>query len=233
MSTIFEVQRRLQELKDMGYVPSLRRGATGIGYTLEHYLGVGETNIQVPDLGGRVELKAVRRNSKSMITMFTFNRGAWKIRQVDVIRRYGYLDKNGRQALYCSLWTNTPNSLGFSISVDRTSNILALMQGTVEVASWSIYRLVGALLYKLGKVLLVMADSRKESGAIEEFLFNEAYLLDNPSEEDFVDAIENSRVCLDLRMHINDRGKVRNRGTAFRAKEKDLNLFFHRKRRLL
>lgn len=233
MSTISEVQRRLQELKDMGYVPSLRRGATGIGYTLEHYLGVGETNIQVPDLGGRVELKAVRRNSKSMITMFTFNRGAWKIKQSDVIKRYGYISDDGREALYCSLWANTANSLGFSVDVDKSSNILRLMHGTVEIASWSIYRLVGALLYKLGKVLLVIADSWKEPESIEEFCFNEAYLLDNPSEENFVDAIENSRVCLDIRMHINDRGKVRNHGTGFRAMEKDLYLFFHRKTRLL
>lgn len=233
MPTIVEVQRRLQELKDMGFVPSLRRGATGIGYTFEHYLGLGETNIQIPDLGGRIELKAARKQSNSMITMFTFNRGAWKLRQLDVIRNYGYVDDNGREALYCSLWANTPNSLGFTVNLDRHGNILKLMHEDIEIASWSIYRLVGALLYKLGKILLVTADSRKVIGASEEFYFNEAYLLDEPSEENFVNAIENSSVCLDIRMHINDRGAVRNHGTGFRVMEKDLSLFYKRKTQLL
>ncbi len=233
MPTIQEVQKRLQELNRKGYVPSLRTGATGVGYTFEYHFGLGETNIQIPDLGGRIELKAARKQSNSMITLFTFNRGVWKLKQIDVIRKFGYVSDDGREALYCSLWANTPNQLGFTVNLDRNGNILSLMHNDIEIATWSIYRLVGALLYKLGKILLVLAESRKSSGAKEEFHFNEAYLLDKPSEKKFVDAIANSRVCLDIRMHINEKGNVRNHGTGFRVMEKDLSLFYSKITRLL
>jgi len=79
---------------------------------------------------------------------------------------------------------------------------LKLRHSGVDIAVWSIYRLVGALLYKLGKVLYVIADTRIGERGGEEFHFNEAYLLENPSENRFIEALENSRVCLDIRMHL-------------------------------
>ena len=76
--TLAEIQRKLNHLKEKGFIPSLRRGSTGIGYTLEKELGLKESNIAIPDLGGRVELKTSRRESSSLITLFIFNRGGGK-----------------------------------------------------------------------------------------------------------------------------------------------------------
>ena len=84
----------------MGYVPSMRRGNTGIGYTLETMLGARENNLRAPDFGD-MELKAHRRGAASRITLFTFNRGARKTPQANAIRKYGYIDTNGRHSLYC------------------------------------------------------------------------------------------------------------------------------------
>ncbi|MBF0487067.1 MAG: hypothetical protein HQK98_02800 [Nitrospirae bacterium] len=101
--TYIEIIKRLKSLKDQGYISSLRRGPTGIGYTLETMLGLGETNISVPDIGGRVELKASRRSSSSLITLFTFNRAVWQLPQKEVIESYGYIDENVRKSLYCTV----------------------------------------------------------------------------------------------------------------------------------
>jgi len=38
VATLVEVQRRLQEIRDMGYIPTLRRGPTGVGHTLSRFL---------------------------------------------------------------------------------------------------------------------------------------------------------------------------------------------------
>ncbi|MBF0517873.1 MAG: hypothetical protein HQK97_12330 [Nitrospirae bacterium] len=73
--TFVEIIKRLKSLKEQGFIQSLRRGPTGVGYTLETKLALNETNISLPDIGGRVELKATRRSSSSLITLFTFNRG--------------------------------------------------------------------------------------------------------------------------------------------------------------
>jgi hypothetical protein len=229
-----EVQKRLEVLKGKGYVPSLRRGPTGIGYTLEYYLGLGESNLQIPDLGGRIELKATRKNSGSLVTLFTFNRGAWKIKQKEVVQKYGYFStEDNRQALYYSIWSNKVHPSGLYVVVDRYSNTLKLKYDNEEIAIWSIYRLVGALLYKLGKIIYVIADSRIVENNKEEFYFCEAYLLENPSEEGFIEAFENSKVCLDLRMHLKHNGTVRNHGTGFRISERDLYILFGTKKKLL
>ena len=69
---IDEFINRFNKIKEMGFIKSLRKGPTGIGKTLETYLGIKENNINLPDLEG-AELKAHRDNSDNMITLFTVN----------------------------------------------------------------------------------------------------------------------------------------------------------------
>ena len=68
---------RLSAIKQRGYVVSLRRGNTGIGYTLETLLGLDENNLRTPDLGD-IELKSQRNGVSNRVTMFTFNRGVFQ-----------------------------------------------------------------------------------------------------------------------------------------------------------
>ena len=234
MATLVEIQRRLEEIKDMCYIQTRRRGPTGVGHTFEQVLGLDEDNLQIPDIGGRIEVKTARRNAGSLVTMFTFNRSVWQMPQKEVVMKYGYFSETDqRQALYHSIWPYRDHPSGFNVIVDRHGNSLKLMHGENEIAIWSIYRLVGALLYKLGKILFVIADTRINEDGREEFYYSEAYLLEEPSEEGFIEAFESSKVCLDIRMHLNERGTVRNHGTGFRMREDELSLLFGKKRRLI
>ena len=54
-----ELTEKLSEIKRVGYVVSLRRGNTGIGYTLESLLELKENNLNSPDLGA-IEIKLQR-----------------------------------------------------------------------------------------------------------------------------------------------------------------------------
>lgn len=222
-----EVQSKLQEIKNRGYVQSLRSGSTGIGYTFEHLFGVKENNIPIPDVGGRVEIKTIRKDSQSLITLFTFNKGVWQIRQRDLIRKYGYVNGKGRYALKNTIFYQKPIEQGIGINVDEEKNTIYLIDiYTKEVlALWDIYVIVGKFMTKLSKLLLVMADRKVENNQ-EYFHYNEAYLLTEPSARKFLGAFKNSLIGIDIRMHLKESGAVRNRGTAFRIKEKDLlNLY--------
>lgn len=73
------------KIKAEGWVQSTRRGPTGIGQTLEELLGLPESNVAFPDLGS-IELKAHRINSSSMVTLFTFNRKAWKMKPLEAVK---------------------------------------------------------------------------------------------------------------------------------------------------
>jgi hypothetical protein len=50
-------------------------------------VGLKENNIALPDFGN-VELKAHRVGSSSMITLFTFNRKAWKMKPLEAVRTW-------------------------------------------------------------------------------------------------------------------------------------------------
>ncbi len=54
-----EFRQKFQELKNRGFVKSLRKGPTGIGYTFETLMGLDENNLALPDIDG-IEIKAHR-----------------------------------------------------------------------------------------------------------------------------------------------------------------------------
>lgn len=230
--TLKEIQNQLLILKRKGFVPSRRIGPTGIGHTLEQELNLSETNLAIPDIGGRVELKATRKNSGSMVTLFTFNRAVWQLHQKEIIENYGYIDEQNRRSLYSTVFYKQPNPQNLKIELDKSENKVHLyhISGNL-LATWSVYTIVGKFISKLERLLVVLADSQinDETGK-EEFLFNEAYLLENPSPDNFLTAFENSQVAIDLRMHLKGTGTVRNHGTGFRIKETNIiNLYAYKK----
>jgi len=233
--TLKAIQNKLIILKEKGFVPSRRRGPTGIGYTLEQELSLDENNLAIPDIGGRVELKATRKNSNAMVTLFTFNRAVWQIHQKEIIETYGYLDEHNRQSLYSSVFYNQPNPQNLKIEIDKSENKVHLYHNSgVLLATWSLFTIVGKFISKLERLLVVLAENQQNSETgKEEFLFNEAYLLENPSPDNFLNAFENSQIAVDVRMYIKDTGGVRNHGTGFRTKENIIPNLYADKRTIL
>ncbi len=111
-----------QKIKEKGFIPSFRKGPTGVGFTLEKELGISENNIALPDLQG-AELKAHRSQGNSLITLFTFNKKVWQIPPLEAIKKYGSKDKNGRLGLYYTM-SLKPNSAGLLSNQFKSENIL-------------------------------------------------------------------------------------------------------------
>ena len=247
---ITELKEKLSDINRMGYIVSLRKGNTGIGYTLETLLGVVENNLRSPDLGTielketslgvaednvrysdlrNIELKSRRIKSTSLLTMFTFNDSIWKIEQEELIRQYGYY-RNGRWALYTTA-KNKPNNRGFYVKVEQDTVRLYHEDGLCAI-EWQLEPLIDDLKNKFSNVLLVEAESRK-SGENEEFWYKEAHLLTGVIVEKFLEYIKNGTIAVDLRMHINKNGGVRNHGTGFRLHRRYLDSCFNKTERLL
>ena len=199
-----QLKETLSDINRKGYVVSLRKGNTGIGYTLETLLGVAENNLRSPDLenielrnpslgvaaenlrysdSGNIELKSRRINSTSLLTMFTFNYSIWKIEQEELIQQYGYY-KDGRWALYTTV-KNKPNNRGFFIKVEQDYVRLYHEDGLCAI-EWQLEGLIDDLKNKFSNVLLVEAESRK-SGGQEEFWYKEAHLLTGIIVEKFLE----------------------------------------------
>lgn len=128
-----ELTDKLSEIKRVGYIVSLRRGNTGIGYTLESLLELKENNLNSPDLGA-IEIKSQRNGVSNRVTMFTFNRGVWKLKQKCLIEKYGYVDTLGSYTLYCTV-SKIPNYQGLYLKVSGDAVRLTHVDNT-PIALW-------------------------------------------------------------------------------------------------
>lgn len=230
-----ELRQRLQQLHDQGYITSKRSGSTGVGYTLEKVLGVSENNLPIPDIGGRVELKATRSTSNALITLFTFNRGVWKIKPKDAIEKFGYTDTQQRQALKCAVSAIEENPQGLILILDETQHTVSILhkKSNTILAQWSLYHLVGKFVSKFERMIFVKADARKSQHKSEEFHYIQAELLQEPNINTFLHAMRSGTVLIDIRMHIQENGGVRNRGTAIRVRETQLPQLFAKRTALI
>jgi hypothetical protein len=218
---INEFIEKFKQLKNGDYVRSVRKGPTGIGKTFESLLGIKENNIDLPDLDG-IELKAHRDNSSNLITLFTFNKGAWVTNPLEAVRKYGTFDRNMRKGLYFTM-NFTPNSAGLFLYADNDSVSVRHIDGSTLV-EWKFIDLQHQFERKIPALIIVYANSEYR-GDDEYFHFYKAVLLKNTSTDILRESIRNNIILIDLRLH--DKGTMaRNHGTGFRIYEKNLSLIF-------
>jgi len=191
-----EFKQKFNELKVKGFVPSTRRGPTGIGHTLETYLGIDENNIALPDIE-EVEIKAHRGSVNNMITLFTFNRKAWKIPPLEAIKKYGSFDKNARQGLYYTM-SLKPNSAGLFLYVTNDDVSVRHISGEV-VAVWNIRILANRFIQKIPAMLFVSAFMEERDGR-EYFYFYRAQLMKGTSAELLSNQFRAENILVDLRL---------------------------------
>lgn len=216
--TLEIIKNKLSVIKKKGFIKSLRKGPTGIGYTLEILLDLYENNIPLPDFG-EVELKATRSNSKNMITLFTFNKKAWQMDPMEAIKKYGSVDKNGRLGLYYTMGVK-PNGAGLFLNIDDEKIQVCHISGTI-IISWKLASIQSKFEEKVKSVLLVKAQNEIRGG-VEYFYFDRAKLLTGETTKEILKSkFQNEQLLVDLRLH--DKGTMaRNHGTGFRVYERDL-----------
>ncbi|KAA6329404.1 hypothetical protein EZS27_021787 [termite gut metagenome] len=219
--TIKEFTENFKKIREFGFVPTLRKGPTGIGYTLETLLGIRENNDAHPDIEG-AELKAHRTKGNSMITLFTFNNKVWKMLPLEAVKKYGSLDKDGRQGLYYTM-SLKPNSAGLFLDVQKTEISVRHISGEV-IATWQLNDLADRFIQKIPALLFVSAFTEERDG-IEYFHFSRAQLMKGTSPELLADQFKEENILVDLRLH-DKCTMARNHGTGFRTYEDKLPYLF-------
>ncbi len=231
---IDEFKQKLHNLEKKGFIGSLRSSDTGIGYTLEKYLGIEENNIPLADLG-EIELKAFRKDSASLLTLFTCEplpEGGNRDRML--LEKFGYKKRdNPRQKeLYCTISSSAfnPQSLRLEVEKDRIKVISE--KEDIDIY-WLGEQLKKRFLQKIPQLIIVKADSRRGSSGKEKFHYNEAYILKGFSFDHFKNMVTKGVVTVDFRMHLRENSTTRNHGTAFRVRKNKLATCFQEWRRLI
>ena len=220
---------KFDELSAKGFVPSLRRGSTGIGYTLETMLDIPENNSPKGDFMG-MELKAWRDDGTDIgyaekMNLF-LKEPKWVdgLKSADRVRKYGYIDPNGREALYSTV-TNEINSHGLVLSLEEEASKLWMSFKGERIAFWDYAILSKRLKEKHTETAFVSAHVRGE-GASEEFHYFGVTWCREPSVDSFIALMQEGDVFLELRMHVKESGSTRNHGSCFRIHQYRLKDLF-------
>lgn len=217
-----ELIRRFDVLNAEGFVPSLRAGGNrGVGNTFEIRMGGSENNRAEADVLG-VELKSMMRRDfetgafgdadlflKEPVWTDGIANGA------DRVRAYGYVDVNGRAALYSGVKA-IPNAHRLSLRVNRSESRLELVRRGTAVGHWSFDSLRTPLNDKLTETLYGLADA-KNIDEVEHYFYHTLIYCGQPSIEGFLELVESGSVSLQIRMHVRENGALRNHGSQFRV----------------
>ncbi len=212
-------------LSARGFVPTLRSGSTGIGYTLETMLEIEENNSPRGDFMG-MELKAFRDDDVGLDDAEKMNlflkEPKWTdgLKSAERIATYGYVDDNGRTALYSTV-TSKISSHHFQMVVDRSepsSPLVWLKFRGARIGFWTAEILEKRLLEKHSETAFVSAHTQG-TGKQEQFHYFGVTWCAEPSIKKFLTLIEQGNVLLELRMHVKKSGAARNHGSAFRIQQ--------------
>lgn len=223
-----ELRQRLKEIGAKGFVPSMRTGDTGIGYTLEALLGIQANSSRSPDFHG-IELKSARMSNRQRsaafqhITLFSktpeWKRSRFTARQA--LETFGYRDAaTDRLQLFCSIDAGQTNSLGFRLQVRPETDFLANMSFArvvegEEVFIWLMAALRDAFSSKHRETFWISANSKRVDGN-EHFHYVEARHTRRPPLSTFERLLSEGGICVDLTMSEKGKSAVRDHGYLFR-----------------
>ena len=225
-----ELLSKLKGISAMDYVPSMRDGDTGIGYTLETLLGIDANSSKKPDYKG-IELKSSRKSpsSKKAKTRTTLLSQVpnWKISAMsptDILNAYGY-DKDGRLQLYCSLSALKQNSLELGLLVDDSIDQLFVAgsknKTLDKLMAWEGKKLRSRILEKHNETFWIKADSKEIDGK-EHFHYYEVVHTRKPLASNLFYLLNEGTIEVDLTISEKPKG-VRDHGYLFKIWANDLD----------
>lgn len=219
-------------IKNRGWIQSLRHGATGIGYTLETLMGINENNNDTPDLFG-FEIKTHREmTSDSYVTLFTKAPNIPRRRANRLLlETCGNID-NGYPVLHASVFahrsSNVYNTYNFQLCVNQ-SDIMFLIrrndENIIDNIGWSKDVLQQTMERKMNNLALITAMARHIDN-IEYFKYTSCTLYYNISFNSFIDLLIQGNIMVDIRLGTHrfgrNAGRVHDHGSAFRIKQRDI-----------
>lgn len=229
--TLKKLKEKLKEISQMGFIKSRRKHDTGIGKTLEDYLGVKENNIALPDLG-TMELKSQRINTPSMLTLFT--KSPEGVTNAEIRERFGYPDHEFPKIkiIHQTIEQGRENSMGFRCAIDEKENKLLIMKDSIVIGYYGLDFLKQKSVEKIGNGLILVLAETKKIKRKEHFHYKEAYVLKDIDPKKFL-AYSKYDVRLGVYHSGAKKGQHHDHGSAFRLTEKSITELFKIKERIL
>ena len=169
---INKLKRKFINIKDKGWIKSIRSGNTGIGMTFEYLLGIEENNLEISDYNG-IEIKTKRNYSNSYTTLFNYTPEGKHYHEIERLKNiYGYPDKDNKnyKILNNSIYSNIRTWIGtkyqFKLNVDKVNQTIYLCifdsEGTlIEKNVYWDFDIIKEKLYRKVKTIAFISALRK------------------------------------------------------------------------
>jgi len=232
--TLAKIKQALKDLSAKGWVKSNRAHNTGIGKTLEDYLGIAENNIALPDFGV-MELKSQRVGTASMMTLFT--KKPEGITNAEILKRFGYPDPEypKHKILHQTITKGKKNAMGFHCKINREEGKLFILKNRTVLGYYDLEFLRQKAIEKIGNGLILVFAKSKTINGEEYFHYTEAWLLKDIDPVRFL-ALSKYDIRLGVYRSGKNKGKPHDHGSAFRLtrlSENTFPLLFKKHQRIL
>lgn len=200
-SNASELLDKLKDISKLGFIKSLKKGDTGIGYTLESLLQIEANSSPLPDYKG-IELKS-RRTRSTKNTLFSAVPD-WKNSKVKSaaelvdLRGVKNHDKGDIKTIFHTIKSINANTYGLKLEVDDNFVHQIFQDGVVNQKDvcWELSTLMEKLNNKHKETFWIDAETRINEGS-EEFHYKSVLHTSTPDLDIFPTLIESGIISVD------------------------------------
>ena len=201
---------------------------TGIGRTIESFLGITMNSDKTPDYKG-IELKSHRDKRRSSKNVLFTQTPDWDISVLksgrEIVEKYGYLTGDGKKTYQNTVQCSPPNSQLLFLNINQQDEWLELqaaMSKREDVAAWRLIKLHQRLLTKHHETFWIEVENEVNDGR-EYFRYKQIEHTKNPNVGQFDVLIEQNLITVDLLLC---RPSGHGDTYSFKIKKKGMSLLF-------
>lgn len=176
---------------------------TGIGRTIESFLGISMNSDKTPNYKG-IELKSHREKRSSKKNVLFTQTPDWDLSVMksgrDIVAKYGYFTEDGRKTYQNTVQCTLPNSQMLYLNVNYLDELLELqaqLQKKEDVVVWRLMKLHNRLLTKHHETFWIEVENETHNGK-EFFRYKEVEHTKNPNVGQFDILLEQNLITVDL-----------------------------------
>lgn len=201
---------------------------TGIGRTIESFLGISMNNNMTPDYKG-IELKSHREKRSSKKNVLFTQTPDWSISKMksgrEIVEKYGYISDEGFKTYQNTVQCVPPNSQMLFLNVNHINELLELQaekEKVEDVAAWRLVKLHQRLQTKHHETFWIEVENELSDGK-EYFRYKQIEHTKNPNVGQFDTLLEQNIITVDL---ILCRPSGHGDTYSFKIKKKGMSLLF-------
>ncbi len=179
------------------------RADTGIGRTVESFLGISMNGEKTPDYKG-IELKSHREKRRTNKNVLFTQTPDWDISRLksgrEIVAEYGYYTQNGVKTYHNTVSCSPPNSQFLFLNVNHQEEQLELQakrKSLEDIAVWRLLKLHQRLLTKHHETFWIEVENIIEDNK-EYFRYKQIEHTKNPNVGQFDVLIEQNFITVDL-----------------------------------